>query len=207
MIRIAIAEDHQSLIDGLEMLFKYEDSISIVGTANDGDALLEIVRKKRPNVVVTDIRMPKMDGIVATKFIKKEFPEIKVLAFTMFDQDEAVTQMLAAGASGYVLKNSSLQEVLKAIVTVAEGKTYFDSNINISPTKEQNKNKPKGLLTKRQKEILQLIGQGKTSREIGDQLFIGIHTVDTHRKNMARILGLKGKGELMRYALDKKYKF
>lgn len=207
MIRIAIAEDHQSLIDGLEMLFKYEDNISIVGTANDGDALLEIVRKKRPNVVVTDIRMPKMDGIVATKFIKKEFPEIKVLAFTMFDQDEAVAQMLAAGASGYVLKNSSLQEVLKAIVTVAEGKTYFDGNINTNPTKEQTKNKPKGLLTKRQKEILQLIGQGKTSREIGDQLFIGIHTVDTHRKNMARILGLKGKGELMRYALDKKYKF
>lgn len=205
MIRIAIAEDHQSLIDGLEMLFKYEDNISIVGTANDGDALLEIVRKKRPNVVVTDIRMPKMDGIVATKFIKKEFPEIKVLAFTMFDQDEAVTQMLAAGASGYVLKNSSLQEVLKAIVTVAEGKTYFDSNINA--TKEQNRDKPKGLLTKRQIEILKLIGQGKTSREIGDQLFIGIHTVDTHRKNMARILGLKGKGELMRYALDKKYKF
>jgi len=207
MIRIAIAEDHQSLIDGLEMLFKYEDNISIVGTANDGDALLEIVRKKRPNVVVTDIRMPKMDGIVATKFIKKEFPEIKVLAFTMFDQDEAVAQMLAAGASGYVLKNSSLQEVLKAIVTVAEGKTYFDSNININSTKEQNRNKPKGLLTKRQIEILKLIGQGKTSREIADQLFIGIHTVDTHRKNMARILGLKGKGELMRYALDKKYKF
>lgn len=189
------------------MWVKYEDNISIVGTANDRDALLEIVRKKQPNVVVTDIRMPKMDGIVATKFIKKEFPEIKVLAFTMFDQDEAVAQMLAAGASGYVLKNSSLQEVLKAIVTVAEGKTYFDSNININPAKEQAKNKPKGLLTKRQKEILQLIGQGKTSREIGDQLFIGIHTVDTHRKNMARILGLKGKGELMRYALDKKYKF
>ncbi|MCL4166038.1 UNVERIFIED_CONTAM: hypothetical protein GTU68_053865, partial [Idotea baltica] len=129
MIRLAIAEDHQSLIDGLELLLKYEDEISIVGTANDGEALLEVVRRKEPNVVITDIRMPKMDGIQATKIIKKEFPHTKILAFTMFDQEEAVTQMLDAGASGYILKNTSLNEVLNAILTLADGKTYFDGNI------------------------------------------------------------------------------
>ncbi|TDT46501.1 two-component system nitrate/nitrite response regulator NarL [Maribacter spongiicola] len=207
MIRLAIAEDHQSLIDGLELLLKYEEEIEIVGTANDGEELLKIVQKKEPNVIVTDIRMPKMDGIQATRLIKKEYPHINVLAFSMFDQDEAVMQMLDAGASGYILKNTSLNEVLKAILTVAEGKTYFDSNINASRLGKESKKSKKGVLTKRQKEILALIAQGKTSREIGEELFIGIHTVDTHRKNMIRILGIKGKGELLRYALEKKYDF
>lgn len=207
MIRLAIAEDHQSLIDGLELLLRYEDGIEIVGTANDGEELLNVVRRSEPNVVITDIRMPKMDGIAATKTIKKEFPHTKVLAFTMFDQDAAVSQMMAAGASGYILKNTSLNEVLKAILTVADGNTYFDANIDVDGFGQKKENPKKEQLTKRQKEILSLIGQGKTSREIGEELFIGIHTVDTHRKNMMRILGIKGKGELLRYALEKKYKF
>lgn len=207
MIRLAIAEDHQSLIDGLELLLKYEDGIEIVGTANNGEELLKIVKHKEPNVIITDIRMPKMDGIQATGLIKKEYPHIRVLAFTMFDQDDAVSQMIEAGASGYILKNTSLNEVLKAILTVADGDTYFDGNINSNILQKDASQKSKGLLTKRQKEILTLVAQGKTSREIGEELFIGIHTVDTHRKNMIRILGLKGKGELLRYALEKKYEF
>lgn len=207
MIRLAIAEDHQSLIDGISLLLEYEEDISIVGTANDGEALLEIVEKKRPTLILTDIRMPKLDGIEATKRIKKLHPEIKVIAFSMFDQTEAIEQMLEAGATGYILKNSSLTEVLNAIRTVANGDTYFDANINTNVLNSENKSKTKGLLTKRQIEILELIALGKTSREIADELFIGVHTVDTHRKNMARILGLQGKGELMRYALEKKYKF
>ena len=207
MIRLAIAEDHQSLIDGIQLLLEYEDDISIVGTANDGEALLDIVEKKRPTVVLTDIRMPKLDGIEATKRIKKSHPEIKVLSFSMFDQIEAIQQMLDAGATGYILKNSSLNEVLNAVRTVAKGGTYFDANINTNALASENKTKTKGLLTKRQIEILELIALGKTSREIADELFIGVHTVDTHRKNMVRILGLHGKGELMRYALEKKYKF
>jgi two-component system nitrate/nitrite response regulator NarL len=207
MIRLAIAEDHQSLIDGLELLLKYEENIEIVGAANDGEELLEVVRRKEPHVVITDIRMPKMDGIQATRIIKEEFPHIKVLAFTMFDQEEAVTQMLRAGATGYILKNTSLKEVLTAILTVADGDSYYDGNINVTDTKDVNSVSSKGLLTKRQKEILGLVAQGKTSREIAEELFIGIHTVDTHRKNMMRILGIKGKGELLRYALEKKYDF
>jgi two-component system response regulator NreC len=207
MIRLAIAEDHQALIDGLVLLLKYEENISIVGTVNNGRALVDLVRLKKPNVVITDIRMPKMDGIQATTIIKKEFPYIKVLAFTMFDQDEAVLQMIDAGASGYILKNNALKDVLEAIVTVADGKRYYDTNIKVSEFKNTQRNTAKGLLTKRQTEILKLIGQGKTSREISEELFIGTHTVDTHRKNMSRILGLKGKGELLRYAMEKKYKF
>jgi two-component system nitrate/nitrite response regulator NarL len=205
MIRIALAEDHLALIDGIKLLLKYEEDIEIVGTCNNGEELLDLVRLKEPNVVITDIRMPKMDGVTATKILKKEFPHIKVLAFTMFDQLEAIKQMLDAGASGYLLKNSALEEVLIAIRSVAIGQTYFDANIEVNI--DDQSNKKKGILTKRQIEILRLVGQGKTSREIAEELFIGVHTVDTHRKNMIRILGLHGKGELMRYALEKKYKF
>lgn len=206
MIRLAIAEDHQSLIDGIKLLLEYEEDIEIIGTANDGEALIDLVRLKQPNVVITDIRMPKVDGISATRQIKNEFPHTKVLGFTMFDQTDAIKQMLDAGASGYLLKNSPLEEVLKAVRSVYKGNTYFDSNIKVEAENNSNK-KGKGVLTKRQIEILGLIAQGKTSREIADELFIGVHTVDTHRKNMIRILGLHGKGELMRYALEKKYKF
>ncbi|NRB58497.1 MAG: response regulator transcription factor [Winogradskyella sp.] len=206
MIRLAIAEDHQSLIDGIKLLLEYEDDIEIVGAVNDGEALIDLVRLKQPNVVITDIRMPKTDGITATKTIKKEHPYTKILGFTMFDQKDAIQQMIDAGASGYLLKNSPLDEVLKAVRAVYKGNTYYDSNITIEAESNSNK-KGKGKLTKRQVQILGLIGQGKTSREIADELFIGIHTVDTHRKNMIRILGLHGKGELMRYALEKKYQF
>ncbi len=205
MIRVAFAEDHLALIDGIKLLLKYEEGIEIVGTTSNGEDLLNLVRLKEPNVVITDIQMPKMDGITATKIIKKEFPHIKVLAFTMFDQIDAIKQMVDAGASGYLLKNSALEEILKAIISVHQGRTYFDANIEVnidSPSK-----KKKGILTNRQREILRLIGEGKTSKEIAEELFIGVHTVDTHRKNMVRILGLHGKGELMRYALEKKYTF
>jgi two-component system nitrate/nitrite response regulator NarL len=204
MIRLVIAEDHQSLIDGIKLLLKYEEGISILGTANDGEALINLVRLKRPNLVITDIRMPKMDGITAAKIIKKEFPETKIIAFSMFDQPEAIEQMLDAGATGYLLKNSSLEEVLQAIRTVHTGEHYFDANINVN---KADVKKRKGVFTKRQIEILELIAQGKTSRQIAEELHIGVQTVDTHRKNMIRILGLHGKGELMRYALEKKYKF
>jgi len=208
MITVAIAEDHQSLVDGIELLLKYEDDITIVGMANDGEALLEIVRKRQPKVVLTDIKMPKIDGIAATKLIKKEFPLTKVIAFSMFDQEEAVSQMIKAGASGYLLKNSPLDEVLKAIHSVASGKEYFDASIDLSflnaPIPTAGK---RPLLSKSERTILELIGQGKSTSEIANLRFTAVSTVEKHRKNMIRKLGLSGKGELLRYALEKKYDF
>jgi two-component system nitrate/nitrite response regulator NarL len=204
MIRVVIAEDHQALIDGILSFLEYEDDIKVVGHANDGDALLEIVQRHTPSIVLCDIRMPKIDGITATKRIRNTYPEIRVIAFTMFDQEEAIRQMLEAGAVGYILKSSPLQIVLEAIRTVAEGKTYFDKKIHL-PSAE--KNSSKSVLSSREKEILGLISRGKTSHEIADQLFIGQSTVDTHRKNMIRKLGLNGAGELLRFALERKYDF
>ena len=208
MITIAIAEDHQSLIDGVELLLRYEEEISIVGMANDGEELLKIVRLKQPKLVLTDIRMPKIDGIVATKTIKKEFPHIKIIAFSMFDQEDAIRQMIAAGASGYLLKNSPLQEVLTAIQQIAKGEIYFDAAIDPSYFSKDVKHPlKKQLLSKSEREILSLIGQGKTSSEIASIRFNSVSTIETHRKNIIRKLGLRGKGELLRYAIEKKYDF
>ncbi|WP_074408798.1 MULTISPECIES: response regulator [Aquimarina] len=204
MIKVVIAEDHQALIDGILSYLEYEDDIKVIGYANDGEALLEIIQRDIPSIVLCDIRMPKMDGITVTKLLRNKYPEIRIIAFTMFDQEEAIRQMLEAGAVGYILKNSPLQIVLEAIRTVAEGKTYFDKKIHL-PSAE--KNTSKSVLSSREKEILGLIARGKTSHEIADQLFIGKSTVDTHRKNMIRKLGLNGAGELLRFALERKYDF
>lgn len=205
MIRIVVAEDHNCLIDGIRLNLESQNDIQFVGYANNGDELCALVSEKHPDVVVTDIRMPILDGITATRHIQKLWPGVKVIAFTMFDQDEAVEQMLQAGAKGYVLKNSSLQDLLTAIRAVYNGENWFDPGISIPAL--QSKSQPKGLLSKRQVEILKLIAIGKTNQEIADILFIGKTTVETHRKNMIRILNLRGAGELLRYALESKYKF
>jgi len=203
MITVIIAEDHQALIDGIKLSIEYEEDIQVVGEANDGEMLVELVRKKQPDVVITDIRMPKCDGISATRIIKKEFPRIKVIAFSMFDQAEAVEQMKNVGASGYIMKNSSLKKVLDAIRIVAKDGVFFDDAISSkdSGTKEEI------VLSTREKEILRLIGEGKSSLEISEMLFIGKTTVDTHRKNILRKLNIHGKTDLIRFAVERKYDF
>lgn len=204
MITVALAEDHKALVDGIESYMKYLDDIMLVGHADNGRDLVALVERKRPKVVITDIRMPIMDGIEATRQIKKISPDTKVIAFTMFDQEDAVREMLDAGASGYILKNSSLDILLIAIEKVNNGEIYFDDSIEVDSTATHTKD---NVLTRRQIEILKLIAQGKNNREIAELLFIGKTTVETHRKNMIRALNLKGAGELLRYALEKKYAF
>lgn len=213
MITIIMAEDHQMLIDGVKSFFEYDDNINIIGAVNNGDDLVKTVNLKQPKLVITDIRMPIMDGIQATRIIKKNMPHINVLAMTMFDQPDAIKQMLDAGATGYILKNSGIKMLSKAIVTVAAGETFFDPNVafnfmnnyideNVTIGKSD-----KVTLSNREKEILGLIANGKTSKEISEILFIAKTTVDTHRKNMIRKLDLTSGNELVKYAIDKKYQF
>ncbi|MGV6832006.1 MAG: response regulator [bacterium] len=203
MIKVAIAEDHQAIIDGIELQLKNEEDILIVGKAKNGEELVNIVNNKDVDVVVTDIGMPIKNGISATREIKTSHPKVKVLAFSMFDQPKAVEDMLDAGASGYLLKSASLKELVKAIRVISEGRSYYDETIDQNPRNYVKKSS----LTRRQKQILELIGEGKSSKEIGERLHIGVETVDTHRKNMMKILNLQGKGELMRYALEDKYRY
>jgi len=204
MIRIIIAEDHQALIDGIKLSLAHEEDIEVVGEANDGHELLRLVRLKKPDVVITDIRMPKCDGITATKIIKSEFPYIQVVAFSMFDQTQAVVEMRKAGASGYIMKNSSLAKVIEAIRSVAKNEPFYDSNI----IAEKGTNaEDEIVLSKREKEILRLIGEGNTSMEISEILGIGKSTVDTHRKNILKKLNIQGKTDLLRFAVERKYDF
>ena len=128
MTSIVIAEDHQSLIDGLSLLFENDPAFQIIGKANDGQRLIDIIKKRQPDVVLTDIRMPKIDGIVVTKMMKRMYPTLKVIAFTMFDEQESIKQMMEAGANGYILKNSGLVDVKEAIEIVMKGETYFDKS-------------------------------------------------------------------------------
>ena len=175
----------------------------IVGESNDGEELIELVKNKRPSVVITDIRMPKCDGIMATRIIKSQYPETKVIAFSMFDQDEAIEQMKAAGASGYIMKNSSLQTVLDAVRAVARNETFFDNAI----TTKDCQSKEAIILSSREKEILRLVGEGKSSQEIADTLHIGKSTVDTHRKNIIKKFNITGKNDFLRFAVERKYDF
>ncbi|CAL2064522.1 response regulator transcription factor [Tenacibaculum sp. 190524A05c] len=213
MITIAMAEDHQMLIDGVKSFFEYDEHVNIIGTVNNGEDLVKLVLLKQPKLVITDIRMPKMDGIEATKLIKTKLPHIRVLALTMFDQPDAIKQMLDAGASGYLLKNSGIKMLSKAIVAVAEGDTFFDPNVAFNFMNDYIDRKvtigksDKVVLSNREKEILSLIANGKTSKEIAETLFIAKTTVDTHRKNMIRKLNLKNGNELVKYSIDMKYQF
>ncbi|WP_435415280.1 response regulator [Polaribacter aestuariivivens] len=213
MITVVMAEDHQMLIDGVKSFFEYDENINIIGTVNNGEDLVKLVTLKQPKLIITDIRMPKMDGIEAAKIIKKQFPHIHILAMTMFDQPDAIKQMLNAGANGYILKNSGIKMLSKAISSVSNGETFFDPNVafnfmngyvndNVTIGKSE-----KVLLSNREKEILHLIANGKTSKEIAESLFLAKTTIDTHRKNMIRKLDLSSGSELVKYAIDKKYQF
>jgi two-component system nitrate/nitrite response regulator NarL len=148
--------------------------------------------------------MPKMDGITATRQITTEFPDCRVIAFSMFEQEEAIAQMAEAGASGYIMKNSSLKVLPAAIRAVVKGEKYFDAAIKKEPGSHTSNDIQ---LSKREQEIVKLVGQGKTSQEIADMLFIGKTTVDTHRKNILKKLSLQGKSELLRYSMERKYDF
>ena len=212
MITVIIAEDHQALIDGVVSFFDYHEEIDIIATANDGKQLIKQVKKTKPDVVITDIRMPIMDGIEATRELVKLYPDIKILAFTMFDQPNAINKMLDAGALGYILKNSGLKIMLEAIRAVANNEKYFDPNVLINLEKEKKSKKDssvqkRGVLSKREKQILQLIIENKTSVEISDILNIAKTTVDTHRKNMYRKLRLTSQNDLLKYAMEKKLDF
>lgn len=199
MIRIVIAEDHQSLIDGIKLLLENQDWVEVVGQANDGNELIRMVSLHKPDIVLTDIRMPKTDGISATKQIKSRYPDCKIIGFSMFDQEEIIFQMKEAGASGYLMKNVSLKTLLEAIRAVAEGNEYF---INLP---EKNISEKTVHLSSREKEILTLISSGKTTKEIADILFISEMTISTHRKNICRKLNLEGRLELIRYASENRF--
>ncbi len=202
MIRIIIVEDHASLIDGLQLLFANDPDIEIVATALDGIELMQIMQHQRAHVILTDISMPRMNGVEVCKKVKELQPSTKVIAFTMFDDDHAVNDMVNAGADGYLLKIRPLSMVKEAILTVMKGEQFIDSAINIQNRKKRE-DKDDNILSTTEREILKLIAAGHQSSEIAAIRHSAIGTIHKHRKNMMHKLGLQGKGELLRYALQK----
>jgi DNA-binding NarL/FixJ family response regulator len=206
-VNIIIADDHQLFIDGIKSILTNEIGISIIGEATNGLVLYKLIEDGLiPDVVLTDIRMPVLDGVSVTKMLSKDFPKIKVLALSMFDQSVDVIEMLDAGAKGYLTKNAEKKTLIHAIHTVLKGEYYISENL---PDEIQAwfNNEPisiKQTLTRRENEILQLIAKGRTTIEIAKQLKISRFTIDTHRKNIHKKLGIKSNTGLVSYALKHK---
>lgn len=216
MIKVVIAEDHMALVDGIKSFFVDSDEIEFVGNAENGKELIEQVKIHKPDIVITDIRMPTMDGFTAVEKLLEINPNLNILVFTMFDTYPAISRMLDLGVKGYILKNSGLNILIKAIKAVAKGKQYISEVVyealEVSEYEENKKSqieidriKQRKLLTKREKQILYHIAQRKTTVEISEELGISVKTVETHRKNMHRKLKLKGRNELYVFAAENKY--
>lgn len=212
-IKLAIVEDHQSMIDGIQLLLNNEERIEIIGHFHNGLELINFTKTNQGtliDVILTDIKMPELNGIEMTRQIKKEYPHIEVLAFSMLSKERVVFEMLAAGISGYLLKNAPLDLIVKAIHQVYNGNQFFDDSLSetISKYKKQSKRqevKLESTLTNSEKQILDLIAVGKMTSEIAEIRFTAISTVEKHRKNMIKKLNLSGKNDLLRYALERKF--
>jgi two-component system nitrate/nitrite response regulator NarL len=204
-IKLIIADDHQLFIDGLKSILNNELNITIIGEASNGLEIIKLLEQGvKPDLIITDIRMPIMDGIAATKVITKEYTEVPVLALTMFDQTADIYEMLEAGAKGYVTKDVKQDELIKAIHAVVKGNNYFSDNISIDfkQWQKDTEHKSEIQITKREKEILKLIVKGRTTKEIADELHLSKFTVDTHRKNIHKKLHIKSNTGLVKYALE-----
>nr|WP_321407849.1 response regulator transcription factor [uncultured Carboxylicivirga sp.] len=203
-IKIIIADDHQLFIDGIKSLLATEKEICIIAEASNGFELIKYVENgMSPDLIITDIRMPIIDGVTTTRALTKDFPEIPVLALSMYDQCADVIEMLDAGAKGYITKNIERTELLTAIKTVICGDYYFSEKlpIKVEDWKKQRTNTESRKLTKRENEILDLIVKGRSTLEIAQQLKISKFTIDTHRKNIHKKLNIKSNVGLVNYAI------
>jgi DNA-binding NarL/FixJ family response regulator len=201
-IRILIAEDQQLVRQGLAALLKAED-IEIVGEAEDGEAAVDMARSLRPDIVLMDLSMPVLDGVEATRRIKRVAPQIKVLILTVANCERRVAEALAAGADGYALKKLGHDELLAAITAVRSGKHYLGPGLNEEAVREylDGADTVAVALTAREREVLRLIAQGLKNREIAETLSIAIKTVETHRTKIMQKLDLHNSAELATYAM------
>lgn len=206
--RLLIVDDHQMLLDGIRALLQDVPNFQIVAEAYNGLQALEQLAKHEIDIVLTDISMPDMDGIELTKNIKKDYPNIKVLALSMFSEQQTIREMVDAGISGYILKNTGKQELVGALTKIASGGIFFGDEVTnemmrmmTQPDKEQEK-KIVVNLTFREREILKLIAKEYSNIQIANELFISERTVETHRKNIFRKTNTKSIVGLIKYAFE-----
>ena len=200
--RILLADDHQVVIDGLSSLLGKEADLEIAGKAVNGHQLLEILAGKEVDLVITDINMPEMDGIESTTRIREKYPNLRILALSMHDDPNYITSILQAGANGYLIKNAGRQEVLKAIRMVLNGESYYSQEVTrVVMENVRNPNGGNPVLSEREKEIVCLICDEFTTREIAEKLFLSFHTVEKHRKNIIAKLDVRNTAGLVKWAI------
>ena len=205
---IIIADDHAMFLDGLISILSEEKSINIVLTAKTGEQVLKYLRintEERIDLVITDINMPKMDGVELNSAIKKEFPQIKTLVVSMLEDAKKIKVLTEANVNGYISKNAEKGELLKAIKSILEGENYFSPRIKqvLMEAMFSEKSEPEISLSKREVEVLKLIAQEFTTQEIADQLFLSKHTIESYRKNLISKLGVRNLAGLTRYTIEK----
>lgn len=207
MITIILVDDHAIMRDGLRNLLEEESDIEIVGEANNGREAVKTVLEHKPDVVIMDIAMQDMNGIEATRQIKKEIPNTKIIALSMHSERQIVVGIFRAGASGYLLKDSTSVELVNAIRTVYRGRNYLSQKISdivlqeISDVKLDSKEIGVEVLTNRESEVLQLISEGNSTKRIAEVLFISPKTVESHRANIMEKLSIHNLPELTKYAI------
>ena len=204
MIRVLIADDHQMFIDGLRSLLDGSEDISVVGEASNGQQVVQLCDQQEVDIVIMDINMPEMDGIQATRELVRKHPSIKILGLSMYNDREYISDILKAGALGYILKNTGKETLINAIRTLEGGGNFLGDEVTRTLLNSFIKNPGAGQLVEklsdREREVLACIATGLTTHEIADQLFISKNTVETHRKNLLYKLKARNTAELVNNA-------
>jgi len=210
LVRVLIADDHDIVRAGIRMLLDAQPDMAVVGEASDGKEAIEMAGSMKPDVVLMDISMPGTTGIEATRAIKKANSRIEIVGLTMHAEDRYFFQLLQAGASGYVVKGAAPRELLEAVRAASRGEAYIHPSLQrkligdyVSRTEGSDQASMLADLTGRELEVLRLIVDGLTSREIAESLVISPNTVERHRQNIMSKLGLHNRAELVRYAISK----
>ena len=208
-IRVLLADDHTIVRQGLIEILKRSPEIEVVGEAADGAEATEKALKLKPDVVVLDVSMPRLNGIEAARRIHEALPSVRILVLTMQDDEEYVLKMVRAGASGYLLKDGAASELIEGIRSLKAGKTHFGPHASRALAEAYQRHDraaedPYGSLTNREREIFQLVVEGKTNAQIAATLFISPKTVDNHRTRLMEKLGVHSTAELVRYAAKHK---
>jgi DNA-binding NarL/FixJ family response regulator len=205
--RIVLADDHALLRQGVKKIIEEAGDMTVVGEAGDGLQLLHLLKKETPDLVILDISMPNLRGIEATSEVKQSYPKVEVLILSMHKSKEYLYHSLNAGAKGYLLKDDTDTELLAAIETIRQGGVYLSCLLSNELTSDFVNicsgavNPPQENLTTRERQILKLVAEGKTSEEIAELLFISSRTVQNHRANIMKKLNLNGTVDLVRYAI------
>jgi len=211
-IRIVLADDHEIFRDGFKAMLKKQPSVELIGEASDGEELIEITRRLKPDVVVTDIKMPKMDGLQAARILSAEFPNIGIIALSMIDEETLIIDMLEAGAKGYLLKNAHKTEIIEAIKAVNNDHVYYCDGTSARLTKmiaksdkiPFNRKAPKPELSQKEIDVIQLVCEEMTNKEIADRLNLSIRTIEGYRDRILEKIGARNSAGIVVYAIRNK---